>query len=274
MTPKARDADDADPAPPPRDRAEHEPEQPDHDQHADAQRDLVVRAELLDGEVLQPDGRVIDELGAHGVARRFRIAEQPGEQIADTERERGREQPGERRAQAGRPGSRRGLAGREGRCGHTGSTARSRATGCQRNLDTACVAARDQPDNGAITCRGRAASGGGIRRRFVGLRVRARRTRVRRRARCGVRALRTPPEHEADDRGKDDHGRDHADDQADVAAVVVALVRVRGDQGRLGRRSGRGCLRGVVVVTGGAAVVTGAGATPGPSAVTSSTGAG
>ena len=86
------EADDADPSPPPGDRAQHQCEQPDHDEHADAQRDLVVRTELLDGEVLQPDRRAIDELGTHGVARRLRIAEQPGEEVADAERERGREQ--------------------------------------------------------------------------------------------------------------------------------------------------------------------------------------
>ena len=117
------DADDTDRRPAPGERAEHEPEQADHDQHADAQRDLVVRAELLDREVLQPHRRAIDELGSDGVARRLHVAEQAGDEVADAECERGREQPGERGAKPSRPRSRLGSSG-EGRCGHAGSTER------------------------------------------------------------------------------------------------------------------------------------------------------
>ena len=43
--------DDTDPRAAIRQRTEHQAEEPDHDQHADPQRDLVVRPELLDREV-------------------------------------------------------------------------------------------------------------------------------------------------------------------------------------------------------------------------------
>ncbi len=67
--PERADPDDTDPRAAVGQRADDQPEHPDHDQHTDAQRGLVVRPELVDGEVLQPDRRAIDELGADRVAR-------------------------------------------------------------------------------------------------------------------------------------------------------------------------------------------------------------
>ena len=112
----------------------------------------------------------------------LRIAEQPGEEVADAERERGRDKPRECGAQASRPGAR--LAPRrDGRCGHTGSTAR----------------ASNRMSPTAIRCRVYA-------RRFG------------RFGRCVVRrfggALRTAPDQEAGDGGDRNHDDDDADDRA------------------------------------------------------------
>src|SRR5262249_12141836 len=86
--PERREAERADPRPPERQRAEEQSEQADDDQHPDAERDLVVGAELVDGEVLQPRRGAIDELRTDGVARRLHVPEQTGDELADTEGER------------------------------------------------------------------------------------------------------------------------------------------------------------------------------------------
>ena len=113
---------DADPRPAHRRHAEQRTEGDRHDDDADDEGDLVVRAEQRDGEVLQRGGEAVDELRADGRDQRRRRPGEPAHQLADAERHPGGDGAGDR---AGR----RGVSPTPPRCRRDGpATARRRAS--------------------------------------------------------------------------------------------------------------------------------------------------